>query len=127
MNTPTPRPFGEVASHLADQATQGAENAIRSTQRVANDALDQLSQGADSVRTKATPVINRVAGEAEQLARRGIDAVRDGSQQLRDKAQRATDSTIGYIRDEPVKSVLISAALGAGLMAILAMLTRSRA
>ena len=79
------RDIGQAATQLGEQAAQGAESAIRSTQRVANDALDNLSNSVEGVRAKAMPTISRVAGEAEQLARRGIDAVRDSSAQLRDQ------------------------------------------
>ncbi len=119
------RDISQAATQLGEQAAQGAESAIRSTQRVANDALDNLSSGVEGVRAKAMPTISRVAGEAEQLARRGIDAVRDSSAQLRDQAVRVQDKTVGYIKEEPVKAMLIAAAAGAALMALVALLGRS--
>ena len=64
--------------------------------------------------------------EAEAAARRGIEAVRDTSQQLREKALRASDSAVGYVRDEPIKAMLIAAATGALLMGIVALMSRSR-
>jgi ElaB/YqjD/DUF883 family membrane-anchored ribosome-binding protein len=125
VNSPTVRPFGELANDLADKASAGAESAIRSTQRAATDSIDQLSQTADRMRDKTVPVIDRLAERAEDLARRSIGSIRDGSKQIAERAQTATNNTIEYIRDEPVKSVILSAVLGAGLMAIFAMLTRS--
>ncbi|RZT97758.1 hypothetical protein [Rivibacter subsaxonicus] len=113
-------------TNLADQATEGAERAIRSTQRVANDTLGQLADGVDSARARATPTINRVADEAEHLARRSIEVLRNGSEQLRDKALRTSDNTIAYIREEPLKSVMVAAAGGALLMALATLLSRSR-
>jgi hypothetical protein len=44
---------------------------------------------------------------------------------LRDKALRASDNTVGYIKDEPVKAMLIAAATGAALMALVSLITRS--
>ena len=38
---------------------------------------------------------------------------------------RAQDTTVGYIKDEPVKSMLIAAATGAALMALVSMMSRS--
>ena len=60
----TPRDISQAAVQLGDQAAQGAESAIRSTQRVANEALDNLSSSVEGVRAKAMPTISRVAGEA---------------------------------------------------------------
>jgi len=109
---------------VADQAAQGADNAIKATQRTAHEAIDQLSDKASELRDRAAPIINRVATQAEQLARRSADAVRDTSQQLRDRAARVSDSTLGYVKDEPVKSILMAAAAGAALMALFSLLAR---
>jgi len=88
----TIQPLGDTANHLVDQAAQGTEAAVGTTRRFAS--------------------------EAEQRARRSIEAVRQGSQQLRDKAQRASDGSIAYIKEEPVKAVLIAAVAGAALLAL---------
>jgi ElaB/YqjD/DUF883 family membrane-anchored ribosome-binding protein len=90
---------------LTEQASQSADRAIQATERVANDALDSLSKSV----------------------RHGVDTVRDTSQHLRDNALRASDSGINYIRHEPIKSVLIAAATGAALMALIGLLNRPHA
>lgn len=65
--------------------------------------------------------------QTNQWAHRSIDAVHDGALQLRDAAQYGTDATVQYIRREPIKSVLIAAASGAALMALLGLMgARSR-
>jgi len=119
------RPFGQSSSNLADDAVQGAESAIGSTQRMAHEALSTLSDRVQEARDQASPVINRVAAKAEELARRSADAVRDRGQQFREQAYRAQDMTVGYIKDEPLKSILMAAAAGAAIMAIVQLL-RSR-
>ena len=63
---------------------------------------------------------------AEAAARRGMEAVRDTSQQLRERALQAQDMTVAYVKDEPIKAMLIAAATGALLMGIISMLGRSR-
>ncbi|HMC14306.1 MAG TPA: hypothetical protein VKI18_01650 [Albitalea sp.] len=122
----TNKPLSQTGSDVGDQAAQGADNAIKSTQRYANEALNTLSDKVQDVRDQAVPVLNRVAEKAETLARRGVDAVKDGSQQIRESALRVSDSTVGYIKDEPVKAILIAAATGAALMALISLMTRSR-
>lgn len=66
------------------------------------------------------------ADQASALAHRGMDSVRDISHQLRLKAEHASDSTVKYIKEEPVKAVLIAAATGATLMALVTLVARSR-
>ena len=125
MNTPiTGKPFGQDATQFADQAADATSSAIRSTQDVANTAFDRLNEKVDSARDQAAPTINRIATQAESAVRRGADAVRETSAQLRDKALQAQDTTVGYIKDEPVKAMLIAAATGAALMALVSMMRR---
>ncbi|URI09184.1 hypothetical protein MW290_26835 [Aquincola tertiaricarbonis] len=115
----------KTANDVADQAAKSADSAIRSTQRLANESLDQLSDKIHELRDTAVPAINRLASEAETLARRGLDTVRERSAQIRERAVRVSDNTVGYIKDEPVKSMLIAAATGAALMALVSLLSRS--
>lgn len=113
-------------NRLADQAAQSADHAIRSTQRATNQALDSLASSVQDMRHEATPLLNRASDQASTMAHRGLDAIRESSHQLSEKARHASDSTINYIKEEPVKAMLIAAATGAALMALITMMSRSR-
>jgi ElaB/YqjD/DUF883 family membrane-anchored ribosome-binding protein len=115
-----------TANRLADQAAQGADDTIRATQRVANEALDRLSDKVHETHDKAAPKIVQLAEQAETLVRRGSEVLRESSQQVREKAAVASDRTIAYIKDEPVKAVLIAAAAGAAVVVLANLLSRSR-
>ena len=116
------RTSNPTVDKTADDAADMADNAIRSSQRFANQALDQIADRVDSVRERANAALSSVKSETQALAKRGVDAMRDGSQQLREQALRASDSTAAYVKDEPLKSVLIAAAVGAGLMALIGLM-----
>ena len=121
----TPNKPYEQSNSIVDQAALSADQAIKSTQRLANDAMDNLAGSVQDLRQQATPLLNRATEQASELAQRGIDAVRDGSKQLRERALQASDSTSNYIKDDPLKAVLIAAATGAALMALVSLLGRS--
>ena len=123
MNNPISSAADKTES-LVDSATQTAEQAIRSTQRAAGEKLNQLANTAESVRAQAGPTISKIANDADLLRQRSADALRDASSQLRESAQRATDKSVAFIRDEPVKSVLIAAAIGAASMALMTAFSR---
>lgn len=122
----TKNPADPTATTMADQAAGKADQAIRSTQRMANDALDGLSDSVNNAGSRVSPLINRATEQATAFAQKSVDAVRQTSQQLRDKAMHASDTTASYIRNDPIKSVLIAAATGAALMALVSLVTRSR-
>ena len=111
----TTQPLAQQGQDVADKAAGTAQSAIHSTHRAADSALDTLSAKVEDLRSQAAPLLNRVSTQAEAAARRGIEAVRDSSQQLREKAMRASDSAVGYVKDEPIKAMLIAAATGAAL------------
>jgi len=111
----------QQATNLADRAANKADSAIKSTQRVTNNALESLAGGVQSLREQAAPAVNRVG----EVAQQAVNTVRDTSQQIREQALLASDRTVSYIKDEPIKAVLIAAATGAGLMVLLSLLTRS--
>ena len=114
------------SNRLADLAAQSADNAIKATQRVANQTLDGLADSVQDLRQQAAPLLNRTAEQAGALAQRSVDAVRDSTQQLRDKALRVSDTTVNYVKEEPVKAMLIAAATGAALMALVNLMSGSR-
>jgi len=121
INNPT-----TPASTFVDQAADSASGAIRSTQTVANSAFDRLNDQVETARDRAVPLVDRLTSQAEGVARRSVEAMRDTSAQLRDRATRASESTVGYIKGEPVKAMLIAAAVGAALMALVGLVSRSR-
>ena len=128
MNTvsSTTKSIAQQGQEAADQTANAAQGAIRSTQRAADSALDSLSAKVEDVRNQAAPLLNKVTTQAEAAARRGMEAVRDTSQQLRERALRASDSAVGYVKDEPIKAMLIAAATGALLMGLISLMSRSR-
>jgi ElaB/YqjD/DUF883 family membrane-anchored ribosome-binding protein len=98
------------------RAEDAADDARRSTRHLADDTLENLRHGAD--RTRA---------EVSLLARRGADRVREMTDGVREQALRAGDRTAGYVRDEPMKAVLMAAVAGAAVALLVRMLTsRSR-
>jgi ElaB/YqjD/DUF883 family membrane-anchored ribosome-binding protein len=73
--------------------------------------------------TSAIP--STLAAAADELGDTAADAVREGSARLRTQTAELADSANAFIHDEPVKSVLIAAAMGAALMALVALASRA--
>ena len=77
-------------------------------------------------RREAAALLAQAGHQAGALAQQGARALRDTSVGLRDSALHVSDSTALYIKHEPLKAMLIAAATGAALMALVGLLTRSR-
>jgi ElaB/YqjD/DUF883 family membrane-anchored ribosome-binding protein len=72
------------------------------------------------------PLLQRATGQATAFANRSAEAVREGSRQARASALRAQKTTVNYVRNEPVKAMLLAAATGAALLALVNLATRAR-
>lgn len=72
------------------------------------------------------PLMDNVGDHVSDLAESVVGAVRSSSQQLQRQAARASESTMKYIKNEPVNALLISAATGAALMMLINLMFRSR-
>jgi len=116
----------DKSASLIDQASHSADQAIRATQQAANHAVDSAGNALQDLRHQTTPILERASEQVSAMAHRGLDSVRETTHQLRLKAEHASDTTVGYIRQEPVKAVLIAAATGAALMALVSLVARSR-
>ncbi len=68
--------------------------------------------------------MNSSTQTAEEALHNGMQSVQQSAEQLRKKATQANDMAVGYIRQEPIKSVLIAAATGAALMALVGLISR---
>ena len=90
-----------------------------------NQPVDKFSTTGDQASQSVDHLVNATQ-RVSDMAHRGMDSVREKSHQLRVKADLASENTVNFIRQEPVKSVLIAAATGAALVALVKLVSRSR-
>ena len=102
------------------------EHAAEAVKQGTHAALDKLQNGVDTVSDAAPAMLSRAAARMEELSRRTLERARQAGTQVKDQAHRAGDVTVSYIKDEPVKAVLIAAAAGALAAGLLGWLARSR-
>jgi len=100
--------------------------ATSATRQAAQNAIDRADSAFNTARDQTATTVARLASQAESLARRGADVVRDSALQVRERATNVGDQTVRYVKDEPVKSVLIAAAAGATLMALVSLVRSAR-
>lgn len=81
---------------------------------------------SETLADQAEPLLDRASEQAKALLHSGAESVRDTSRQLREKAIQASHCTVNYVKDEPVKAVLIAAATGAVLMALISLVSHAR-
>ena len=125
-NSPNQNGTGHLAERAAESVGSSAQNTAARSTKIANDTFDHLSNAVESARNATVPALERLGSGAESLARRSAETARQTSQQLREQAQLRSEQAVGYIRGEPLKSVLFAAALGALFGLLLSFSRRER-
>lgn len=115
-----------TVEQLTDRAANKADDAIDTSKRAAQDALNSVQDGVDQLREALPSAFARAAAQVESLTRQGIERARQASAEVRGQVNQASDRTVQYIKDEPVKSVLVAAVAGAALVGLVSLLTRAR-
>ena len=122
----TIKSIGQQGQDVARKASGAAQNGIQSAHKAADQALVKMSSKVDEVRDQAAPVMDKVSDQAQKLLQQGREVFNDTSKKVRDRVTEASDMAVGYTKDEPVKAMLIAAAAGALLMALVPLMARSR-
>jgi ElaB/YqjD/DUF883 family membrane-anchored ribosome-binding protein len=78
------------------------------------------------LRRDAEPAVEQLAARVQQAVQRGLDAASTTSARAQRRLEQAADVTGRYISDQPVRSVLIAAAAGAAITALIVLASRSR-
>jgi ElaB/YqjD/DUF883 family membrane-anchored ribosome-binding protein len=95
-----------------------AAASLKAAERDAQAAIDSAVDGLSTAYGEAKPLLSRMNQRAREMAHDGYDAARERAAALRDRGQQAVESTRGYVQDEPIKSLLIAAAVGAAVIAL---------
>jgi ElaB/YqjD/DUF883 family membrane-anchored ribosome-binding protein len=103
------------AQDRIDTVSRRAHEGVDAGRKLANRTADQLDGVTDDVASSANTTLAR----ASEMARQSMDWMRDSSDRVRNEVSRAQDRTVGYIREEPVRSVLVAAATGAVVYALI--------
>lgn len=114
----------KTASQLADEASKTANDAIESTRAYAQNAVNAGGEKVRDLRREAEPTVEQIAARVQQAVQRGLDAASTTSARAQRRLEQAADVTGKYIADQPMRSVLIAAAAGAAITALIVLASR---
>ncbi len=109
----------------SDDLLQTAEKAAYSTRSYANEALDKAEHKVRELRGNIDPVVDMLASKAQKLARHSLDLASEAKDRAEHSLKRAAGVTTRYVAEQPLRSVLIAAAVGAAV-AVLISAARNR-
>ena len=114
----------KTPSQLADDLRSTAQDAVDSTRAYAQNAVDSAGQKVRSLRSDMEPAVEQIASRVQQAVQRGLEAASKTGVRAQERFGEAAQVTTRYIADQPVRSVLVAAAAGAAITALLVLATR---
>ena len=129
MTTNTPSNIANDAAPAIRKASedmlQSAGKALDTTREHANEALDRAESKVRELRGSVDPVVDMLASKAQKMARQSLDMASEAKERAEKSLKHAADATTRYVSEQPMRSVLMAAAVGA-TVALLVSVSRSR-
>lgn len=105
----------EGASGYSDEAHGARAQALENTRQFATEAMEKAGEKVRDLRYGAT-----------DLARKGAHTVSDATAAAQRQLGQYAQATGRYVSEQPVKSALIAAAVGAAVAALILAMRRNR-
>ena len=99
----------------SDDMMNSAGRAIETTREHANQALDRAENKVRELRGSVDPVVEMLASKAQKMARQSLDMASEAKERAEKSFKHAADATTRYVSEQPMRSVLIAAAVGAAV------------
>lgn len=106
------------AADVGDDLMDSAGDALDQGRDYANESIGRVSEKVRDLRRDIEPTIDHLRYRARRAARRGMDAAADARERTKETVNHYADVTGQYVSDQPVRSILIAAAAGAVLTAL---------
>lgn len=104
----------------SDDLLKNVGSAMDSTREHANDALNKAENKVRELRGEVDPMVDMLATKAQKLARYSLDLASEAKDQAEQTLKQAAGATTRYVSEQPVRSILMAAAVGAGVALLVA-------
>jgi|HubBroStandDraft_1064217.scaffolds.fasta_scaffold127569_1 ElaB/YqjD/DUF883 family membrane-anchored ribosome-binding protein len=88
--------------------------------------MNTKTSSVDDASSPSERAAHSIHAAASARGKRGAHAVRARIRQARENAQRASQDAVSYVKNEPMKALLIAVAVGAVLSVVVGRMARSR-
>jgi ElaB/YqjD/DUF883 family membrane-anchored ribosome-binding protein len=121
----TPHSVAQAARSTRDEALQATVQATELTRSYAKEALDQAEGKIRELRGNVDPMVDKLADTAQKLARQSMDMATEAKHKAEESVARYAGMTTKYVSEQPMRSVLIAAAVGAAIALLVSAAARS--
>ena len=84
-----------------------------------------IQQAADDLKPATHPVVDMLTAKAQKIAQHSVNLAYEAKGRAEQSLKHATCATTNYVSEQPMRSILLAAGVGAGV-ALLAAVARQR-
>lgn len=95
----------DTIRETSEALLQSAEQSVKSTAEHASDAIH----------SRIDPMVDMMAVTAQKLAKQSMNMASDAKEYAQHAINRASKASTQYVEEQPIRSVLIAAAVGAAV------------
>lgn len=120
MITPaTESSFSQNTRQVADSLAQSSNKAFDKAHEFSSELANSADKNLSILQRKVEPALEKFTTKAQELAQRGMDMAAHTKDQARESLANYSAVTTRYVAEKPMQSILIAAAVGAGLALLL--------
>ena len=121
MITPaTDSSFSQNTRLATDSLAQSGNRAFDTAREYSSELADLADKNLHNLQRKVEPALEKFATRAQELAQRGMDMAAHTKDQAKESLANYSAVTTRYVAEKPMQSILIAAAVGAGLALLVA-------
>lgn len=118
-------PLADAAQRADRRLVQAAQDSDRLYRQMEQAVQQGSSKGSDTLherrwKGRVEPLVGRLSSSAQHLARQGLDLAANAGSKAQASFSHYADASQNYVARQPLRSVLVAAAVGAGLALLLA-------
>ena len=125
MNSNMYRDAIPAIQKTSDNVMNSVSKGLDATREQANQALELAENKVHALRGHVDPLVELLASKAQKMARQSLDVASEARERAERSMKHAADTTTRYVSEQPMRSVLIAAAVG-GAIALLISTSRNR-
>ena len=125
MITPaTDSSISQNTRQVSDGLASSTDKAFDAAHEYTGKLSDAADRNLNSLQSKVEPAMEKFATKAQELAQRGMDMAVHTKDQAKESLANYSAVTTRYVAEKPIQSVLIAAAVGAGLALLMSSSSR---
>lgn len=125
MNTPAQDSMPTIRP-ASDNLTESTDHSVGMTREHATEVLNKAEFRLRQLRGNVDPVVDMLASKAQKMAQQSLDLASEAKDRAEQSLKRAAGVTTRYVSEQPVRSILIAAGVGAGVALLVAAARQKR-